>query len=190
MAIPLVEGLTRIEGPIDKKRLQGTPFALPAGFPTDKYAAMWQQKGNAVAESQLPTYIESIGAQAEGWQVYKVLKNTKPILSDNATKEEIEAHKKWVPVWEPVERILKSGALVLMFRPLALQNALNQIYANQSREMTGGEIDGNSRPSDPGVLTNRDLREHFRNDREADEATGYLKPNPIARPTEAATLVV
>lgn len=192
MAFPLVEGLIKLEGPINRSRLQNTPFSLPVGFPTDRYAAKWEQKGNAVVESQQPQYIESIGAQAEGWQIYKTLKNPRQTLTEEqlsklSPKDQL-AYKGYVPEWEICERVIRSGTLVLMFRPLALQKALNIVYANQSRTMVGGEIDGDVTPSDPGIMTNRDLRRHFKADGEED--TGYLKPTPIARPTEAAELVV
>lgn len=194
MNISGIEGLTVIEGPIRRDRMEGTVFALPPGFPTDKYSARWEIKGHAVNEAMQPTAIESIGAMADGWQIYKILKNPKKKLTPEQfkalSKKDQEDYSENVPEFETFERTLGNKVLVLMFRPKALQQALNIAYANQSRILVGEEVDGNKNSvSDDhqGILTNRDLKRFGIN--EGDEQ-GYLKTTPIARPTEAATLVV
>lgn len=190
----LVEGLTPIDGPIKRNRMQGTVFSLPTSFDVNKYAAKWEVKGHAVNEAMQSTTIESIAAVADGWQIYKVLKNPRRALSAKEIQalslKEKDEYNSYIPEYETVERTLGKMVVVLMFRPLVLQKALNQVYANQSRSRVGEEVDGDNRLSDDtGILTNKDLNRFGINERD-EESTGYLKTTPIARPTEATTLVV
>lgn len=196
MGLPVIEGLTALAGPIDRSRLQNTIFSLPVGFDTNKYAAKWEEKGNPVSEAQQPTFIESIGAQADGWQIYKVLKNPRKTLSKDAlealTPKEKTEYAAYKPEYEVVERVTRKSVLILMFRPKVLQQALNIVYANQSRALVGGEVEGDgtsvNEGGDQGILTNKDLERHYKGER--GEHDGYLPQTPISRPTEAAEIVV
>lgn len=198
MAIPIIEGLTALEGPVRRDRLQNTQFSLPPSFDTSKFAAKWEEKGNAVTEAQQPQYIESVSAMADGWQIYKEVKNPREIVLSATEVESLSPKEKlsyqsWKPEYGPVERATKKCLLILMFRPKALQKVLNIVYANQSRALVGGEVEGDTKSSDEGgdqgILTNRDLRRFYKN--EGDEQDGYLPQTPLpTRVQEATQLVV
>lgn len=153
-----VEGLTTLEASERKAVLSGGRFALPPGFPSEM-SSMWKEEGPGVIEAQQEEVLQFAGVKAAGWTVFKHLVNNKQ---------------------EPYKRSIGKTTYVLLMRPRALQQAVNQIYANQSRTITNGEVEGDSTAvnanSDPGILSNSDIKQFDRLTRDQENAGGgYLK---------------
>lgn len=202
MQVPLISGLTSLAAGTPG-RLQGSRFALPPGFDSKAFASKWVEAGPGVVEAGQPQILAFANCQADGWAVYKVVDpkgkqiETEPELlvegAAESAKTEEKAPKKARPVMVPFTRVVGKVQYVLMYRPKQLQTAVNQLFANQSRELVGKEVMGESAAAntsgDPGILTNEDLKRFGKNF--SDEMPeGYLKPsNPSApRPADAVEL--
>ena len=193
MNIPSVAGLTSLTGPTNV-RMSGSKFALPPSFDATKFASKWVEQGPNVIEAQQPQVLDFANCQADGWAVFKVLKvaTAEVPVVEGEDSEKTEKPKK-TPQLIPYTRAVGKAVYVLLFRPKALQQAVNVLYANQSRDIVGREVMGESNSlnaaNDPGILTNQDLARFGKNF--ADEMPdGYLpKTNPSAqKPAEATEL--
>lgn len=157
-----IEGLTSLEASEMKAVLSGGRFALPPGFPPEM-SSMWKEEGPGVIEAQQDEVLQFAGVKAVGWTVFK-----HQVDKDGKTK------------LEPYKRSIGKTTYVLLMRPRKLQQAVNQIYANQSRTIVNGEVEGESTAvnanSDPGILSNQDIRQFDRLTRDQENAGGgYLR---------------
>lgn len=192
MIIELCEGLTRVEDNGQMaSRNAGSKLALPAGFDYNKFASKWVEDGHAIEEAKQPTFLPSENLSAQGWQLYRQVQapSAAEILADAKLPED----KRKKPIMVPVTRVLGGKVWVLMFRPKALQRALNVIYANQSRELVTKELRGESalanETGDPGILTNADMKQFSRVADEEDRSSEYLgKTTHTPSPTQAVEL--
>lgn len=191
MTLPQVAGLTSLEGPANA-RMSGSKFALPPSFDATKWASKWVEQGPNVIEAQQPQVLDFANCQADGWAVFKSLKVGDKSEADLADAKPGDKPKAG-PNMVPYTRAVGKTVYVLLFRPKALQQAVNILYANQSRDMVGREVMGESSAAnisgDHGILTNQDLKRFGKNF--GDEAPqGYLpKTDPSARkPAEATEL--
>jgi hypothetical protein len=183
----MIEGLTAIDFGQTNARMAGSKFALPATFDSVKYASKWAEEGPEVEEARQEQVISSAGMKAQGWEVFRT-------IDLEATKKLGEKGDK-APVLVPVKRVVGKKVFILMFRPKALQQAVNKLYANESRERLNREIVGESatvnEAGDPGILTNQDLKRVSRSYDGSDE------PRPIPKgggklqdPNRASELVL
>lgn len=115
-------------------------FNLPPQFDVKKYAAHWERKGAAVDQRKQVQPIMGTNLGADGWEVWKYPEG-----------HELKGR--------PAEVALKSGAYILMFRPRDVQDNVNAICGNVSkqhliREQGGLTVAGQPRENvDPGMLT-------------------------------------
>mgnify|MGYP007080184336 CR=1 FL=1 len=149
--------------------MAGSRFSLPATFDSKKFASKWVEDGPEIEEARQPQVIADARVQAAGWEVFKT-------LNLEAAKNDSGEDAKKSPKLIPVVRVVGKRKFVLMFRPLQLQRAVNQIYSNQSRDRVNREIVGESKVvgDDPGVLTNQDLQRVSR-------SYGEDAPTPIPK---------
>lgn len=182
-----IDGLTALDKDETKAIISGGRFALPAGFPANM-SSMWQPEGPSVMEAQQPEMLQFAGVKAAGWTVFKSL--------TPATKEDLALDKDAKPKILPYKRSIGKTTYILLMRPRALQQAVNQIYANQSRTIVNAEVDGDSNSvnanSDPGILSNADIRQFDKLTRDQENAGGgYLKGvGGMQNPNEAVELHV
>lgn len=117
-----IEGLTLAKGPVDQNRVKGR-LDLPPNFPTKRYVGKWVKKGVNCNRAKQAEYIKA-GRQTykvDGWEVYINEDTKKPHL-----------------------RTLSDGQYVLMVRPKVLQETLQRINGNTSRERLRNEIKGDT----------------------------------------------
>lgn len=154
-----IEGLRDIEFGEKFNANAGSKFALPPGFDSNRFASKWAVEDIGVQEAEQDTILPFAGKVAEGWKVY--LTTEKPKLDESKPASKLSTPK-------PVIRVAGKTRFVLMFRPKALQRALNGLYAQESRRITNQEIVGESvranAEGDPGILSNQDLRQAQRMD--------------------------
>jgi len=187
----LVEGLTELSGP-RRQRLAGSKFALPPGFDSKKFSSKWVERGPGVQEAEQPTVLEFANVQAQGWTVYKTIDSTYTPPEPEVEEGEGEAKpkRKAAPRMVPFTRAVGKAVYVLMFRPKALQVAVNALYAGQSRAIVDRELLGHTNAvnegNDPGMLTAADLRNRSRD--LGDEPEGYIPARPAVKPAEAVEL--
>lgn len=118
-------------------------FNLPTTFDKQKYAAHWVKKGNAVDAMKAPQPILGTNYGAEGWSVWQYPNGNLKGRPAEVTTE-------------------KSGVYVLMCRPRSVQDDVNAIYGNVSKqhlikETTGQSIAGQE-IADGGMLTDDMIR--------------------------------
>lgn len=170
VTLPQVEGLTAITGPMSAVQSIGNKFALPSSFDFNKWASKWELDGTGVLEAQQDEILVHTNQKAAGWTVWNG------------------------PDKKPYTRVVGKQKHILMFRPKALQQAVNTIYGNQSRSLVQGELSGQTNHAmemeDAGILTNADLR-RFEKATGEDEQPGYLRGVlAIPRPNEANEITV
>lgn len=203
-----LKGFSLIEGntPIN---LASGPFAIPAGFPVETMSAKWVEDGMGVQEARQPETLAFVGLRAEGWELYKVVDteamNLEKIRLAEEAEKETSGDKKLAPtkpksvqpMFKNFTRVVGKRLFVLMMRSKQLQQSINIIYANQSRELVTRELQGDTSQvmgeDRGGILTNRDLtkmvgREDSKGAPTEEEA--YLKQTPMPDPSEADTLRV
>lgn len=161
--LPKIAGLRSISE--HAKDLAGK-LTLPLEFPRHKYAAKWAEKGFGAQQEMQEQHVAP-GIIADGWQVFKVRGKV-------------------------FTRILSSKVYILMFRPKELQNTINKICGNLSREKIVGQHSGKrmelpegATPGDRSMLTNADLQAVERVSDDSDDIRRALPPNPI-QPLETA----
>lgn len=152
--------LPKIEGIRDSsehaKSLSGA-LSLPANFPRTKYAVKWVEKGFNAQQAMQEQHIAP-NIIADGWTVYK----------DRG---------------QPVQRILSGKAWILMVRPKELQENINAIYGNLSREKVVREHSGETASGQPlvdhGILSSQALQTVERDSESSDPLSRALPQNPI-----------
>ena len=113
----IIPGVYKITGPMAELD-RGGILALPPEFNKKKYAAKWQFEGQRAARDQQSEWITEAGVRADGWQIWK-----------NAEGK-------------PEIRALRNGNVVLMFRPIEIQDELKKVYGGISRARLTREIKG------------------------------------------------
>lgn len=129
--IPLIDG---IRDNTEHAKANSGQLQLPPTFDKKKYAAKWVEEGVHVEQATQPQILTP-SRVADGWQVWKHAGKT-------------------------CRRALGKARYVLMFRPKALQVAINAIFGNLSREKIVQEHSGQTRQkpedenfSDAGMLS-------------------------------------
>lgn len=192
-----IPGLTALEAGHTQNTLAGSKFALPPGFDSKKWASKWVEQGPNVIEAQQSTVLQSAGVVAEGWQIYKELKTPKVVETPIVEGEELplaDAKKTPRPALVPVTRAVGKAIFVLMCRPKQLQQVVNIIHANESREMVQREVGGHTNASNPandeGILTAADMKRfkrQFPDEQASPEEAEYLRRTPLATSPQQAT---
>jgi hypothetical protein len=118
-------------------------FTLPAEFDTAKHAAEWVKKGPDVDAKRAAQPILGTNFGAVGWTPWAY-----PAGHALAKR--------------PAEVTVKGGTYILMCRPRSVQNDVNAIYGNVSkqhlvREQSGQTIAGS--PVEGGMLSDSRIRE-------------------------------
>lgn len=113
----MIEGLTTWDGKAGE--VNKGSFPLPPEFDRNKHSGQWVKNNHRVNRAKEPEIIRSEGVVADGWAVWKHPKNQKPCI-----------------------RTVNSGAFILMFRPKALQTAVNAAYGNVSKRRMIQEAEG------------------------------------------------
>lgn len=114
-------------------------FNLPPGFDTKRYAAEWVESGQVDFKKQRQV-LPQTGFTADGWELYKVegAKNPFTVSGGNGKK------------------------YVLMVRPRVVQDQVNALFGNVSKDQINrerkGETVAGAAPQDPGILTEARLR--------------------------------
>ncbi len=117
------------------------PFSLPAKFDIRNHSAKWVKKGNDVEAAGQREHLAGTRASADGWQVWRD--------GDTPAKG------------SPFTTKISSGEYVLLFRPKAIQDAVNAIYGNVGKERMitekRGETSGGIPINKPGQLGDEQL---------------------------------
>jgi hypothetical protein len=133
------------------------PFTLPANFDTKQHAAKWVKKGPAVQAAAEREYILGTRMTADGWAV-------------------------WKDGGKPHTITITSGEHILLFRPKAIQDAVNAIYGNVGKERMMSEKKGHTvageAKADPGLLGEDTLTKQLGGEGVADE-DGDVKLNKV-----------
>lgn len=183
----MIEGLTSLSSAESSRPLVGSRFSLPPSFDTRKFASKWVADGPAVEEAKQDQIIASANVKAVGWAVFQGV-NLEAAKGDDA-----ESAKK-APKLAPVTRVVGAKRFVLMFRPIALQQAINRLYANESRDRLNGELLGDTaqvnETGDPGILTNHDLQKMQRSYDGDDMPVALPRVRGESNPSRAAELAI
>ena len=147
------------------KTPQGSPdsgiFNLPPAFDTTKFAAEWVEEGMVEMKKQRQSLI-GCNATADGWEVWKA----KP--KDSVTTVSTSRGKKFV----------------LMCRDRKLQNDVNAMFGNVSKNAIRREIKGETVAGDiqqdPGMLTEQRLRGELRGEAGYTDGQGDTEPNRLS----------
>lgn len=115
-------------------------FNLPPDFPADKLASEWVAEERVRFKEQRQTLVGT-GFSADGWTIYRADPKDKPTVVVNGQNKKF----------------------VLMVRGRGLQNEVNALYGNVSkqrinREVTGETVGGKSL-QDTGILTEESLKQ-------------------------------
>lgn len=146
MSQVLIEGMREVK---DFAKANGGQLSLPKQFDRTKFAAKWAKEG-LEAESQQQEQPVGNKIMVSGWAV-------------------------WKHAGKLCRRILGSGRYILMCRPRLLQNAVNAVCGNLSRERIIGEHKGTQRDGENeslpanGMLTLEQLNRLEPNPAEAQE---------------------
>jgi hypothetical protein len=85
-------------------------FALPSGFDSVTYASSYHEEGHAVSQAQQSQPLAGLPFSSPGWAVWQ--------------GDDKKPHK-----------VLSGGKnYILMFRPMSIQNEVNEAYAMVSRD--------------------------------------------------------
>ncbi len=140
-------------------------FNLPPNFPVRELASEWVEESQIPFKQQRQNLIGT-GYSADGWTVWKADPKDKRTQVTTG----------------------KAKVFVLMVRPRSLQNEINALYGNVSKQRINREVKGETvagtQQSDSGILTEQALR--------ANQVGGHsdetsLNLNPINQPAVPAT---
>lgn len=194
MKIPNVDGLVSLESTESHVAHSMGRFAFPPSFDTTRFSGAWVLDGPNVDEMRQDEVLTFANCKAKGWEVFKIL--AQPSLSEEAEElGDTKKGQKLPPRRIPCVRAVGKNKYVLMFRPKALQKAVNEVYAAQSRQLVNQEVQGLgsavNEANDPGILTNKDLAKMSRNFNygEEEDAGTYAPDAPVPRsPNESVEL--
>ncbi len=166
--LPSVEGLTVLDTPRVNGGGAGNRFALPPGFDEKKFASRWALDGPEVQEAQQPEVLAYANAKAQGWSVWHPEK-TKDVCT----------------------RVVGKHKYILMFRPIALQEAVTLCYAAESRGRVNLELKGETNHAndggDAGILSAADLKRYGKLN--GDDTEELLPPVLMGKnPRDASTI--
>lgn len=182
-----IEGLTALTVDQDLTRMTGSKFALPPTFPTQSLASKWVVDGMEVIEAGQPQVLSHANCQAQGWTPFMVVDieatKAQPVPKQIAGKDPVAVP---APVMTPFSRVIGGKKYVLLFRPKALQRAINNIYADQSRSLVNRDLLGENTPEE-GLITNAELRKHDRMEGDAPSAIPRGR-HTVHRPEDDNTL--
>jgi hypothetical protein len=167
---PQFDLLTREEGLASLSSSGALP--LPQEFDTKEYAAHWAKKGTEVGKLQGKQFLPQTVYSAQGWAIWKYPKEVATGELDEKKKPIMVKHEQ---AELPCEVTLGKGTYVLMFRPAAVQDQVNQVYAQLSRERVDNEIAGNTVDGGPvpqGMLTNEQLTRVLGAEAAAEDGSG------------------
>ncbi len=123
-------------------------FNLPTEFDVAQYASRWVKKGNAVEQARQPEPLMGTNKQAAGWELWKYPKTNK----EKKAGLNCEAN-------------LKSGTYMLMFRKRSIQDNVNAIYGNVSKELLmreqRGETVGGAVNTDSGLISDERISKKY-----------------------------
>lgn len=138
----------------------GGRFSLPQGFDGEKFASAFVPEGNEVQAMQTDQPVIGTGYVSDGWQVWK-----------NSTDQPHKVH----------DRDQNGPVYVLMFRPIEVQQQVNEAYGLLSIDQMTAEVRGDTiggKPADDrGMLNEKRLASthvdaDLAADREAEEHLG------------------
>lgn len=185
-SLPEVDGLAPVAVTDENFSTASGRFSLPPEFDKKKYVGKWALDGPEVEAALQPEYLSFARAKADGWTVWKRdIPYTQTQIVEAEEKDKPLPKKKNLPYVQQIGR----HKYVLMFRPRALQKAIHQVYAAQSRSLLNGELLGDTKSvaaSDDGVFGGRDLGRFYR-DQEEEEAVVGLPVVLPGRPQDATT---
>ena len=178
-----IDGLTFLSVGEKVNRLSGSKFALPPQFPAHTHASRWVEDGPGVLEAKQFEYIPGANVKAKGWDVWLHDPEAGKV-AETSTEEDALPPKR--AKLKPYVRTIGKRNYVLMCRPKRLQQAVNKLYADESRRRTGQVISGEVNPvagsDDPhGLVTDHQLNRYA--GRERDEGENYMRPTAGSQPT-------
>lgn len=154
----------------------GGRFALPYEFDSQRFASAFVAEGNELQAMTLDQPVIGTGWVSDGWEVWKYPKFTNqqkidedgdPVFASNAKKEKVPVYAEHPQAGLPhkVPSTDRNGQThVLMFRPIEIQNQVNEAYGllsidNMTNEVRGDTIAGMDRESKEAasMLTNQQL---------------------------------
>lgn len=148
--------LGREKGIADGSNLGGE-FRLPEEFNRKLYASAFIDK-RKVGQSRAREVLINTDRTAEGWEVWKYPDTTIQFDINSGKDEEMPHDQAGKP------HVVTTGTgveYVLMFRPIGVQQAVNYVYAEVSRQRMNAEVNGEtaagSTPEDSGILTEERL---------------------------------
>lgn len=154
ITLPKIEGIRQTSE--HAKSLSGA-LSLPVEFDRNKYAAKWVEKGFQTQQAMQEQHI-SATIIADGWIVWK--------------------HKSQI-----CQRILSGKAYILMCRPKELQQQINAICGNLSREKVVREHSGQTSSGQPledhGILSTQELQAVERDPESSESLSRALPLNQI-----------
>jgi len=181
-----IEGLSFLSVGEKSNKLSGSKFALPPGFPAHAYASRWVEDGPAILEARQDEYMPGGLYKAKGWDVWLHDPDaTKVVKKEEEVPEGGDALPPKRPKLKPYSRTIGKRVYVLLCRPKSLQQAVNRIYADESRRRCGAVLSGEVNPvageDDPhGLVTEHQLS---RVGRERDPGEEYMRPTAGSQPT-------
>lgn len=172
----------RYKGGLNGQNLGGR-FALPMEFDQNQFASAFVPDGNEVMAMQTDQPVQGTGYVADGWKVWKYPdKQTTPKLDDTGKPTKVfEDHPMKGKSHKVHSQDAHGPVYVLMYRPIEIQQQVNEIYGllsidNMTAEARGETIAG-APIDDKGMLNERRLASthvdaDIAADREAEESLG------------------
>lgn len=138
----------------------GGRFSLPPEFDTIRFASAYHPEGNEAAAMRMPQPVVGTGWEADGWEIWKYPSHTDQQKVDEDGDLVFDKDKKPIFIEHPsagephrVSSLERGGpTYVLMFRPIEVQNQVNEAYGllsidNMVAEARGDTIAGHD-PND------------------------------------------
>lgn len=162
----------------------GGRFAVPLEFDQSRNASAFYPEGNESFARQQDEIIQGTSLIAEGWKVWKYPEcSSIPELDDEGNQKKDETGRKIFCKHPNAGRPHKVPPLdrdgvvyVLHYRSLEVQNQVNQVYGDLSREAMvneiRGETIGGTAPDDPGMLSDQVLKREIGKEQEIEQLDG------------------
>lgn len=132
----------------------GGRFSVPSEFDAAQFAAAFHPEGNEAAAMRMPQPVVGTGWEADGWEIWKYPSHTNqqkvdedgdPIYTKVGKDDKVPAYVEHPNAGEPhrVPSLEKGGVTyVLMFRPIEVQNQVNEAYGLLSMDNMAAEARG------------------------------------------------
>lgn len=151
------------EGTVTDFANLGGKLALPREFDTKQFAAAWYMKGNEVESKRGKQPLLGTKYSAPGWEVWN-FPEERPTgkMDEKSGKPVMEKHPNAGKTHEVTLAGKEAGTYVLMYRSADIQEQVNQVYGQLSRERLVGEVRGQTltlagSPETSGMLTDDQL---------------------------------